>query len=60
MKITSPMLGEVDVSPERILDFPTGLPGFEPVIHAGHFVSGSGQIRAAGVPTNRYPLTASL
>ena len=29
MKITSPMLGEVDVSPERILDFPAGLPGFE-------------------------------
>lgn len=29
MKITSPVIGEVDVSPERIIHFPAGLPGFE-------------------------------
>ena len=29
MKITSPVVGEVDVSADRIIDFPAGLPGFE-------------------------------
>lgn len=29
MKITSPVIGEVEVSPERIIEFPNGLPGFE-------------------------------
>ena len=29
MKITSPIVGEVDVSADRILNFPAGLPGFE-------------------------------
>lgn len=29
MKITSPIVGEVDVSADRILNFPGGLPGFE-------------------------------
>lgn len=29
MKITSPVIGEVDVSPDRIIEFPAGLPGFE-------------------------------
>jgi len=29
MKITSPIVGEVDVSADRIIDFPAGLPGFE-------------------------------
>ena len=29
MKIASPVLGELEVAPERILDFPAGLPGFE-------------------------------
>ena len=29
MKITSPVAGEVDVSADRIIDFPAGLPGFE-------------------------------
>jgi flagellar assembly factor FliW len=29
MKIASPVLGELDVSPEHIIDFPAGLPGFE-------------------------------
>ena len=29
MKITSPVIGEIEVSPERIIDFPNGLPGFE-------------------------------
>lgn len=29
MKITSPVVGEIEVSPERVLTFPAGLPGFE-------------------------------
>ncbi|MBS0356395.1 MAG: flagellar assembly protein FliW [Proteobacteria bacterium] len=29
MKITSPVIGEIEVSPERIIEFPNGLPGFE-------------------------------
>lgn len=29
MKITSPVIGEVEVSPDRIIEFPNGLPGFE-------------------------------
>ncbi len=29
MKINSPVAGEVDVSADRIIDFPAGLPGFE-------------------------------
>lgn len=29
MKITSPVIGEVEVSPDRIIEFPSGLPGFE-------------------------------
>ncbi|MDD3354522.1 flagellar assembly protein FliW [Zoogloea sp.] len=29
MKITSPVVGEIEVSAERILQFPAGLPGFE-------------------------------
>ena len=29
MKITSPVVGAVDVSADRVLSFPTGLPGFE-------------------------------
>ncbi len=29
MKISSPVVGEIEVSPERVLTFPAGLPGFE-------------------------------
>ena len=29
MKISSPVVGEVEVSPERVITFPAGLPGFE-------------------------------
>ena len=29
MKITSPVVGELDVSADRVLSFPAGLPGFE-------------------------------
>ncbi|WP_374482203.1 flagellar assembly protein FliW [Zoogloea sp.] len=29
MKITSPVIGEIEVSPDRIIEFPNGLPGFE-------------------------------
>ncbi|MDY0036162.1 MAG: flagellar assembly protein FliW [Zoogloea oleivorans] len=29
MKITSPIVGEVEVSSDRIIEFPAGLPGFE-------------------------------
>lgn len=29
MKITSPVVGEMEVSADRVIDFPAGLPGFE-------------------------------
>lgn len=29
MKISSPVVGEIEVSPDRIITFPAGLPGFE-------------------------------
>ena len=29
MKISSPVVGEIEVSPERVITFPAGLPGFE-------------------------------
>ena len=29
MKITSPIVGEMEVSADRVIDFPSGLPGFE-------------------------------
>ena len=29
MKISSPVVGEIEVSPERVLTFPAGRPGFE-------------------------------
>jgi flagellar assembly factor FliW len=29
MKITSPIVGEVEVSADRVIEFPAGLPGFE-------------------------------
>lgn len=29
MKITSPVVGEVEVSADRVIEFPAGLPGFE-------------------------------
>lgn len=29
MKITSPVVGEMDVSADRVITFPSGLPGFE-------------------------------
>ncbi|MBS0344878.1 MAG: flagellar assembly protein FliW [Proteobacteria bacterium] len=29
MKITSPVIGEIEVSSDRIIEFPNGLPGFE-------------------------------
>lgn len=29
MKITSPVIGEVEVSADRVIEFPAGLPGFE-------------------------------
>lgn len=29
MKITSPIVGEMDVSADRVITFPSGLPGFE-------------------------------
>ena len=29
MKITSPVVGEMEVSADRVIAFPTGLPGFE-------------------------------
>jgi flagellar assembly factor FliW len=29
MKITSPIVGEMEISADRVIDFPSGLPGFE-------------------------------
>jgi len=33
MKINSPVVGEMEVSAERVIDFPAGLPGFESCRH---------------------------
>jgi len=39
MKISSPVVGEIEVSPERVLTFPAGLPGFEAYTWVGAMVS---------------------
>lgn len=43
MKINSPRFGELEIAPDKVIDFPAGMPGFEALTRYSLFHSGTAE-----------------